>query len=84
MSCTCSRSAGHAAAAGADAVPAGEAQDGATSDTTSTAIMGDALKVLAERNQEYKFSHDVYPRKPERIGRRLSHAILHVRVPPGR
>ena len=52
----CSRSAGHAAAAGADAVPAGEAQDGAASDTTSTAIMGDALKALAERNQETSFT----------------------------
>ena len=49
----CSRGAGHEAADGAGAVPAGEAQDGATSDTTSTAIMGDVLKALAERNQEY-------------------------------
>jgi phosphoribosylaminoimidazole carboxylase (NCAIR synthetase) len=82
----CLRGAGHAAADGAGAVPAGEAQDAATSDKTSTAIMGDALKALAERNQEYKFYHDLhlYSRKHERIGRRLSHAILYVRVPPGR
>ena len=79
-----SRSAGHDAADGAGAVPAGEAQDGATSDKTSTAIMGDALKVLAEMNQEYTFYHDLYSRKHERIGRRLSNAILHVRFPPGR
>ena len=52
----CSRGAGHAAADGAGAVPAGEAQDGATSDTTSTAIMGDALKALAERNQDTSFT----------------------------
>ncbi len=80
----CSRSAGHDAADGAGAVPAGEAQDGATSDNTSTAIMGDALKVLAEKNQEYKFDHDLDSRQHERIGRRLSNAILHVRFPPGR
>ena len=80
----CSRSAGHDAADGAGAVPAGEAQDGAASDTTSTAIMGDVPNALAERNQAYKFSHDVYSRKHKCIGRRLSNAILHVRVPPGR
>ena len=80
----CSRSAGHDTADGAGAVPAGEAQDGATSDTTSTAIMGDALKALAERNQEYTFYRDLFSRKPARIGRRLSNAILHVRIPPGR
>jgi hypothetical protein len=80
----CSRSARHDAADGAGAVPAGEAQEGATSDKTSTAIMGDALKAWAEMHQEYKFSHDLYFRKPERIGRRLSNAILHVRFPPGR
>ena len=80
----CSRSAGHDAADGAGAVPAGEAQDGTTSDKTSTAIMGDALKVLAEMDQEYTFYHDLYSRKHERIGRRLSNAILHVRFPPGR
>ena len=82
----CSRGAGHEAADGAGAVPAGEAQDGATSDKTSTAIMGDALKVLAEMYQEYKFYHDLYlySRKHERIERRLSNAILHVRFPPGR
>jgi hypothetical protein len=82
----CLRGAGHDAADGAGAVPAGEAQDGATSDKTSTAIMGDALKALAEMNQEYKFYHDLYlySRKHERIGRRLSNAILHVRFPPGR
>ena len=79
----CSRGAGHAAADGAGAVPAGEAQDGAASDTTSTAIMGDVPNALAERNQEYTFYHDLDSRKPERIGRRLSNAILHVRVPPG-
>ena len=80
----CSRGAGHEAADGAGAVPAGEAQDAATSDTTSTAIMGDALKALAEMNQEYKFYYDLDSRKHERIGRRLSNAILHVRFPPGR
>jgi len=80
----CSRGAGHAAADGAGTVPGGEAQDGATSDNTSTAIMGDALKALAEMNQEYTFYHDLYSRKPESIGRRLSNAILHVRFPPGR
>ena len=80
----CLRGAGHDAADGAGAVPAGEAQDGATSDNTSTAIMGDALKVLAEMHQAYKFYHDLYSRKHARIGRRLSNAILHVRVPPGR
>ena len=80
----CLRGAGRDAVDGAGAVPAGEAQNGATPDTTSTAIMGDVLQAWAEMLQEYKFSHDVYPRKPERIGRRLSHALLHVRVPPGR
>ena len=79
----CFRGAGPEAADGAGAVPAGEVQDAATSDTTSTAIMGNALKALAEKNQEYKFSHDVDSRKPERIGRRLSNAILYVRFPPG-
>ena len=53
----CSRGAGHDTADGAGAVPAGEAQDGATSDTKSTAILGDVPKALAERNQEYKFYH---------------------------
>jgi len=82
----CFRGAGPEAADGAGAVPAGEVQDAATSDTTSTAIMGNALKALAEKNQEYKFYYDLYfySRKHERIGRRLSHALLHVRVPPGR
>ena len=80
----CSRGAGHAAADGAGAVPAGEAQDGAASDTKSTAIMGDVPNALAERNQAYKFYHDLDSRKHERIGRRLSNAILHVRFPPGR
>ena len=80
----CSRGAGHAAADGAGAVPAGEAQDGASSDTTSTAIMGDVPKALAERHSGYKFYHDLDSRKPERIGRRLSNAILYVRFPPGR
>ena len=56
----CSRGAGHAAADGAGSAPAGEVQDGAISDRTSTAIMGDALKALAEMNQEYKFYHDLY------------------------
>ena len=49
----CFRGAGPEAADGAGAVPAGEVQDAATSDTTSTAIMGNALKALAEKNQEY-------------------------------
>jgi hypothetical protein len=82
----CVRDAGHDAADGAGAVPAGEAQDRATSDKTSTAIMGDALKALAEMNQEHKFYYGLYlySRQPERIGRRLSNAILHVRFPPGR
>ena len=80
----CSRGAGHDAADGAGAVPVGEAQDGAPSDTTSTAIMGDVLKALAEMNQEYTFFHDLDSRKHARIGRRLSNAILHVRFSPGR
>jgi hypothetical protein len=80
----CSRGAGPDAADGAGAVPAGEAQDGATPDKISTAILVDALKALAAMHQEYTFSHDLYSRKPERIGRRLSNALLHVRFPPGR
>jgi hypothetical protein len=52
----CSRGAGHAAADGAGAVPAGEAQDGAASDTTSIAIMGDVPNALAERNQNTRFT----------------------------
>jgi hypothetical protein len=78
------RGAGHDAADGTGAVPAGEAQDGATSDKTFTAIMGDALQALAGMNQEYKFYHDLDSRKPECSGRRLSNAILHVRFPSGR
>jgi hypothetical protein len=48
--------------------------------------MGNALQALAEKNQEYKFYYDLYfySRKHERIGRRLSNALLHVRFPPGR
>lgn len=82
----CLRGAGHDAADGAGAAPAGEAQDGATSDKTSPAIIGEARKAVAERNQEYKFSHDMYlySRTHERIGRRSSNAILHVCFPPGR
>ena len=80
----CVRGAGRDAADGARAVPAGEAQAGAASDNTSTAIIGDALKTLAERNQQYKLYHALDSRQHERIGRRLSNAILHVRFPPGR
>jgi hypothetical protein len=46
--------------------------------------MGDVPKTLTEINHEYTVYDDLDCRKPERIGRRLINAILHVRFPPGR
>jgi hypothetical protein len=46
--------------------------------------MGDVPKALTEVNHASKVYDNVDCRKPERIGRRLIHALLHVCVPPGR
>ena len=62
----------------------GSAQGVASSDTPSGAIMGDVPKTVTEINHEETVDDDVDCRTPERIGRRLINAILHVRFPPGR
>jgi len=46
--------------------------------------MGAVPKTVTEITHEYKVYDNVDCRTPERIGRRLIHAILHVRFPPGR
>jgi hypothetical protein len=46
--------------------------------------MGDVLKTVTEINHESKVYDDLDCSTHARIGRRLIHAILHVRFPPGR
>lgn len=46
--------------------------------------MGDVPKTVTEINHEETVYDDWDCRTHARIGRRVIHAILHVRVPPGR